>query len=371
MWGGGTETTTQTSGSTNPMVDHTVTKLLTNLGNQVDQGTAVFNQSLYPGLSNETRAGVGNLWSSATNNAGGLGSAYDWAKGAVASGGLDSSQRNAMNQTQEVGNQFGSIAGELSSPSYAERAFKDIYDTGWGPSLTESTLMNVAQGGAFGTNDPGYARMRQGALDDALTGVGSSFLTDGRFGSSIMGDAAGEAATETLAGLDYANFQNDQQRQMAALSAIEGQRQQGANNRAAALSASDAARLNQAGARMSALGAQGGVAQNQFAMGQQGFANAAGAAASIPSFYSAMQLPAQTQLGIGQLLDADSLAARQADYDLFRRQNDSGWATLGNASSILAGTAGSSGQQQSVTTPTTPWWQSALGLGISAAGAFL
>ena len=83
-----------------------------------------------------------------------------------------------------------------------------------------SELADIASGKRFGMDDPGYAAMRAGALDDAMTGVASSFLTDGRFGSSVMGDAAGEAATQTLAGLDYANFQNDQQRQMEAISAL-------------------------------------------------------------------------------------------------------------------------------------------------------
>lgn len=81
-------------------------------------------------------------------------------------------------------------------------------------------LADIASGSRFGMNDPGYATMRAGALDDAMTGVGSSFLTDGRFGSTVMGDAAGTAATQTLAGLDYANFQNDQQRQFQAMSAL-------------------------------------------------------------------------------------------------------------------------------------------------------
>lgn len=81
-------------------------------------------------------------------------------------------------------------------------------------------LADIASGSRFGMNDPGYASLRAGALDDAMTGVASSFLTDGRFGSSVMGDAAGKAATETLAGLDYGNFLNDQQRQMQAISAL-------------------------------------------------------------------------------------------------------------------------------------------------------
>lgn len=81
-------------------------------------------------------------------------------------------------------------------------------------------LADIASGQRFGMNDPGYAALRQGAIDDTLTNINSSFLTDGRFGSSVMGDAAGRGVSSTIAGLDYGNFQNDQQRQFQAISAL-------------------------------------------------------------------------------------------------------------------------------------------------------
>jgi hypothetical protein len=174
--------------------------------------------------------------------------------------------------------------------------------SGWASSMTAATnpdyargvsgatkeLADIASGSRFGMNDPGYAKMRAGALDDAMTGVGSSFLTDGRYGSSVMGDAAGEAATETLAGLDYANFQNDQQRQQQAISALPG----------------------------------------AFAMGQA---------------------PGSVMTSIGE------------------QQRAAPWYNLGQASSILAGTANTGGSTSSMTQPATPWWQSAIGL----AGQFI
>jgi hypothetical protein len=167
-------------------------------------------------------------------------------------------------------------------------ALNPDYARGVGGATSE--LADIAAGKRFGMNDPGYAKMRAGALDDALTGVGSSFLTDGRFGSTVMGDAAGEAATETLAGLDYANFQNDQNRQMQAISAL-------------------------------------------------------------PSVFAAGQAPGSVVTSIGE------------------QQRAAPWYNLGQASSILAGTAGTGGSTSTMTQPATPWWQSAAGLGIAGLGA--
>lgn len=173
---------------------------------------------------------------------------------------------------------WASQVGAASNPDYAR-----------GVAGSTSELADIASGQRFGMNDPGYAAMREGALDDALTGVGSSFLTDGRFGSSVMGDAAGTAATQTLAGLDYANFQNDQQRQMAAISAL-------------------------------------------------------------PGAFAAGQAPGSVQASVGQ------------------QQQQAPWSNLATASSILAGTSGAGGSTMSQTSPTTPWWQQALGYVAGNAG---
>jgi len=175
---------------------------------------------------------------------------------------------------------WASQLGAAGNPDYAR-----------GVAGSTRELADIASGKRFGTDDPGYATMRAGALDDALTGVGSSFLTDGRFGSSVMGDAAGTAATQTLAGLDYANLQNDQQRQMQAISALPG----------------------------------------AFAMGQA---------------------PGSVQQSVGQ------------------SQIQAPWMGLNNASSILAGTAGTGGSTSTMTQPGAPWWQAPVAIGGTLAGAF-
>lgn len=122
--------------------------------------------------------------------------------------------QSKYNAGEAAGNPAAMNAGWASRTAAASGP---TYSTGVDNATAE--LADIAGGKRFGMNDPGYATMRAGALDDAMTGVGSSFLTDGRFGSSVMGDAAGTAATQTLAGLDYANLQNDQQRQMQAIAA--------------------------------------------------------------------------------------------------------------------------------------------------------
>lgn len=90
------------------------------------------------------------------------------------------------------------------------------------------------------------------------------------------------------------------------------------------------------------------------------------AAGALPDIYSAGLAPAGVQGGVGAAQDANALGLRQGENDLFRRQNDAGWSTLGQASSILAGNASAAGQTTTNTSPATPWWlpagQLALGM---------
>ncbi len=335
MGGGGTETSTQTNVPSNPDVNPTLSKLLKGVQSQYGKGTAVFNQSLYPGMSSATTKGVGSVLEAASAGQSGLNSAANWNAGLLSSGGLTNQQKSALGGIGGIGNSFATMATSAGNPS-----------------LTEQQLMQVATGKRFGEDAPGYAALRQNALDDALGGVGSSFLTDGRFGSSVMGDAAGEAATGVLSGMDYQRYNDDIARQERALSAIEGQRQSGFTN------------------KMNALGAREGALQTMFGMGQQGTANSAAAAAAAPALFQSTLLPGQAQIAAGQVLDADALAKRQAENDLFRRKNDAGWASLANASSILAGTAGAGGTTSTMTQPGAPWWQQALGAGAIGSGIY-
>lgn len=121
------------------------------------------------------------------------------------------------NAGEAAGNPAAMNAGWASRTAAASGP---TYSTGVDNATAE--LADIAGGKRFGMNDPGYAALRQGAIDDTLTNINSSFLTDGRFGSTVQGEAAGRGVASTIAGLDYGNFQNDQQRQMQAIAAQPG-----------------------------------------------------------------------------------------------------------------------------------------------------
>lgn len=238
MGGGGTEEVKQVSGPTNPMVDSTTTKLLTGLQGQVDKGTAVFGQSLNPGAGQTTQ------------------------------------------------NSWASMLGAANNPGYST-------------AINDTMKSQGAIASGQNISDPTYDKVRTGAIDDSIQAGNSSFLTDGRFGSTVHGGAIGEGVGKAVAGLDY------------------GRQQQAIQN--------------------------------------------------LPGLFQASMAPAGVQAGVGAAQDANALALRQGENDLFRRQNDAGWSTLGQATSILAGNAGAGTQQTSTTSPTRPWWES----GLSLAGQFI
>lgn len=326
--------------------------IMTAAQNEFNAGPRPYANPLYAGIGDTTKAGVNATVGAANAAQSGLQNAFNWNNNFLTGGGVTPEQRQAMTSV-------GAVANTLGQPSAAQTGFTEMYQSAGAPSLTESQLMSVARGEQFGQQAPGYARLREKALDDTLTGVGASFLTNGRYGSSVMGDAAGEAATGVIAGMDYQNYQSDIARQERALAAIEGQRQQGFNNRAAALGAADAARLGQTNAQLSAL-------QSQFGMGQQQVANQAAAAAAMPGYAEALLMPGKAMTQAGQILDADAQARRMADYDLWTRQNGARTDQIAQFANILNGAQGMPGTEKE-----TPWWQSLLGGAVGLAGAFL
>jgi hypothetical protein len=125
--------------------------------------------------------------------------------------------------------------------------------------------------------------------------------------SGLFGsDSNYRAASEGLAGLDYSNFLNDQGRQERALS-------------------------------------------------------------YLPQLFQAGLAPGAAMGAVGSAQDADALAQRQSENDLFRRQNDAPWDALARSSSILAGTASQGG---STTSQQVPWWAAALGGAGALGGLF-
>lgn len=244
MGGQTTNTTTSTSGMNNAALNNAVSTIGNQLNTQLGKGSAVFNQSLYPGLSTQTQGAANSLYNNPLN------SQYSGA--------------------------IGDTMGEMSA---------------------------IAAGDRFGSNDPSYALMRQNLMDDAVKSVGTQFTTSGRFGGGSYIKDATKSAFDAAAGLDVANRQSD-------------------------------------------------IARQQFAT------------QALPGLYSASSLPAQAQLQAGQIYDADALARRNAEADLFDRTNNAGWNTLQRGASILAGTAPSAGTTTTNTqSQQVPWWQTGLGIG--------
>lgn len=163
MGGGGTNTTTTTSQPSNPNVTATTNLLLDRLQGQVGRGTAVYEGSLYPGVSDTTRQG----WTAATNAA--------------------------------------------NNPTYSN---------GVQNSIAENAA--IASGQRFGTNDPGYATLRANLGQDTLRDVNSAFNASGRFGGGSNVRSASEGLANAYAGLDYQNYQSDIARQQAAQAAMPG-----------------------------------------------------------------------------------------------------------------------------------------------------
>lgn len=267
MASGDVETSKSTTAPANPDVNPAVSKLMTGLQGQLGQGVAVYNKSLYPGVSDTTRSG----WSQGTNAANSL----------IGSGGFNGQQSSAM----------GNLGGLNSG--YADLA------------------------GAYDQDAPGYSTLRSNLMDDAVKNVGAGFVNSGRFGGSSYVDTATKSAVDAVAPLDYTNFQN------------------GINN------------------RYRSLDSRAGLQQSLFSMGQQGLLNQQGALGTLGA--------------IGSAQDADMLAARQGDNDLFRRTNDAGWDALSRGSSILSPTAAAGGSN---TSTSVPWWAFGAGLGATAAGVF-
>jgi hypothetical protein len=165
---------------------------------------------------------------------------------------------------------------------------------------------DIAAGRRFGENAPGFAALRSGIMDDVMTETNKTFDSAGLFGSDSNREAAGRGLGEALAGLDYGNYEND-------------------------------------------------IARQERAIGNLG------------NLFSMNLMPGAAKAGVGSAMDADMLAQRGGENDLFRRTNDAPWDALARSSSILSGTAGAAGSN---TSQQIPWW-AALGGGLAgAAGLF-
>lgn len=355
MASGDTQQTTVSSAPANPEVTNTANKILAGVNTQLDTNPAdsVFGQPLYAGVGDTTRQAWNSATSAANNPAftGAVGTATDFAGGLLRGGGLTSGQSGDVATMRDIGLGYGLLGqngglnatqtGALGTVNTVGQGYGNLYD-------------------AFAQDAPGYQAVRDKVSNDALTSVNGLFNNSGRFGGGTHVVKAAEGVGNVLAGLDYQNFQNDVANrynslggQLNAANTAFGMGQTGVGN------------------QFSALAGQAGQANSAFSAGQTGVGNAFTAGAALPGLYQASMLPSQTMAGIGAAQDADAQARLLAQNDLFRRQQDARMGQIGWGAGVLAGPSAAGGTVQTTTEPATPWWQSALGLGIGAAGAFL
>ncbi len=162
-------------------------------------------------------------------------------------------------------------------------------------------------GGQSGLQDPTYQALRAKAGNDAQVQLNGQANAAGRLGGGLPNQALGQGVTNALAGLDYQQYQNGIQNSFQA--------------------------------------------QNQ-----------------LPGLFAASQAPSATQGAVGAAQDLNSQGILSGNYDLANRKNNNQTDWLSRLSGILQGNAQSAGTTNTSTssTPATPWWQSALGIGLQA-----
>jgi hypothetical protein len=138
------------------------------IGDILDDGPPnPYRRSLYTGPSGSTR----NAWQAGE----GFGNSI------IGNRGLSTTQRNALQRTNDVAGQYGDL------------------------------------GDAYDPNSAAYKTLRKGIADDTLRDINSQFAASGRFGGGSYMSSAGEGLGQALAGLDYGNMQNDINNQYRAL----------------------------------------------------------------------------------------------------------------------------------------------------------
>lgn len=161
-----------------------------------------------------------------------------------------------------------------------------------------------AAGNTTGLNDPAYTKMRADLGNQVLTDTNASFNNSGLFGSDNNQTAAAKGLTDALGSLDYNQYLNGQQQQQQAIS-------------------------------------------------------------NLPGLYGDLQQPSATTGAIGAAQDTNTQNILSGNADLFNRTNNGKLGLLQQLIPSLGGATAVGGSTTTQTTPTTPWWQSAMGLGLS------
>lgn len=171
---GGSTEQVQESGLSNPAMKAAATTIGNQLNSQLGKGVKPYDQSMVPGLSSQTQAGVNSIMGAA-GNTGGLTAANNWAQGAVNSGGYNEALRGAQSGVQ----------------SYVDAA---------------------------SANNPAYQAAKQNLIDDVTSSTNAAFNASGRFGGGSNVESLSEGLSRGLIGLESDRMN----RQLAGSQALAG-----------------------------------------------------------------------------------------------------------------------------------------------------
>lgn len=256
------------------------------------------------------------------------------------------------NFTNNINNQYRS----LDSQSGIQRDQFGMEQTGVGNQVTGLTGALGASGEAFNRAQTGIGNQVAG-LTGQLGAANQSFGQRQQGTSNYLSSLAGQNSV-----LDRL-FGNSQTGTGNTVNALAGQ----GNTFNSIFGNSQAGVGNQFGA----LAGAGDAAGTAYGLEQGGINNRQTAATAFPALFQSSLLPSGVTGAVGAAQDANNQGILQGQYDLSSRlaNNKTDWLSklfaLGSSGAAAGGTTTTS------TTPGTPWWQSALGLGIAGGAAFL
>ena len=420
--GGGTTTSTQQQSTKTEPWAPAVPALQEILGGatkayQSGVGSQVYGGQRIAGLGEDTVAGLGMLKDAAATGSATAGAANDLVGGLARSGGTTAATQQAVaglgaiNPTVSTAGVGGAVS-KLSDPNNiasttGAKMAGGAYATdtapvaglasnlATGPTQTERSLQDVADGKFLGGANPYLDEIISRAGNEAATKVAQSFSASGRYGSGRFAGATADAVANIGTQARYQDYESERARQASAASAIDA-----AGNARAGLAGnllSTVAGVNQGNAGIASTGA--GLAQGALKDSLAGETTLAGldadnitrrlaqagtlltaaqgdraaglaAAGQVPTILDALERGGKTVGAVGAAQDEARQAVLDSEREIFDETQGAPWKQLGLYSGLAMPAAGLGGTTEGTTTTKTPkasFLQQLFGMGLAGA----
>ena len=420
--GGGTTTSTQQQSQKQDPWGPAVPALTEILGGatkayQSGVGSEVYGGQRVAGMGTDTQAGLGMLKDAATTGNVTATAANDLVGGLARSGGSTAATQQAVaglgaiNPTVSTAGVGGAVA-KLSDPnniaaSTGAKMAGGAYATdtapvaglassfATGPSQTERSLQDVADGKFLGGANPYLDDVISRSGNEAATKVAQAFSASGRYGSGRFAGATADAVAGIGTKLRYDDYEAERGRQASAAASIDA-----AGNARAGLAGnllSTVAGVNQGNAGIASTGA--GLAQGALKDSLSGETTLAGldadnitrrltqasallsaaqgdraaglsASGQVPTILDALERGGKTVGAVGAAQDEARQTALDSEREIFDETQGAPWKQLGLYSGLAMPAAGLGGTTEGTTTTKTPkasFLQQLFGMGLAGA----